>query len=482
MVGLVTLSSGPEFRKGQGLGAAYLGASLVRADFDVEFLEVASGQSPSFQNAPSLIGVSVMFTAQLAGALEVIDELRPLYPEAHITIGGNGCSFIWDKILQSSLSLDSAACFEGDETIVALAKCVAAGAPPSQVAGLYVRTPSGVSFTGYREPPTDLDDLPFPLRDDRFLIDGDRHLAVLTSRGCSAHCTFCQSGNYGNRYHSAARWRARTPANILQELTHLSESYGVNNISFVDDDFLGACSMGEARCDDFTRLLARSRLDVNFSIECRAEEITEQRFQRLADVGLKHVFFGVESAVPAELKLYGKQETTDEFRRAIGLLRSLDMFFTVGFIMFQPNSSPDSLGHNLEFLANTQLLTTGRLTNKLQLYAGGPLTTYYQRHGPSMAESDFVWMYDFADSEVQDIYDRWTALAEVAQPREREIFEQIFQAQTSDRPSKATLDALAKHSGSLADIAMSALRRDKPLDDLLAEAATQFRSPVAQPR
>jgi len=458
---LVSLGAEPEFRQGPGLGIAYLGAALRASHVKVEVSSMEAGGPPDDAN-PFLVGVSVMFSAQLTEALQVVRDLKGRFPKAHLTIGGSGISFLWQELLEIEPNLDSAVCFEGEEIIVDLAKSLEHGASIENVSGIYWRDGMGrVQCNGYRDPPSNLDELPRPLRDSSYLIEGDRHLSLLTSRGCSAHCSFCQSGNYGNRYHGGPKWRARSPKDIIDEMRVLIEEYGVRDFSIVDDDFLGACQAGQERCKEFCEGLRSSGLNVNFSIECRAEEIAEEVFRDLVDVGLSHVFFGVESACDQELRLYGKRQTTDRCLEAMEVLRNLDIFFTVGFIMFQPSSSLQSVKTNLEFLRSQRLLTSGRLTNRLKLYQGGPLTSYFKRRGTRLRFSQFQYDYEFEEPLVRGVYEGFEKLAQSAARYESAIFRSIFSAQTRNDDWKAPMERLQIVSDILGDAAA------KILDDRL---------------
>ena len=96
---------------------------------------------------------------------------------------------------------------EADCTVAELWACLATGRPVPPLPGLCSRAGGQVVSGGPRPPVENLDRLPFPYRGRAAGAYRDGHATVSTSRGCAAHCTFCQSGNYGNRYHKLPRWR-----------------------------------------------------------------------------------------------------------------------------------------------------------------------------------------------------------------------------------------------------------------------------------
>ncbi len=70
-------------------------------------------------------------------------------------------------------------------------------------------------------------------------------ITVLTSRGCPYKCSFCFKGIVGRTY------RQRSPENIVAELRHLIDKYGVRNFYFMDDLFTINVKRLEAILDYF---------------------------------------------------------------------------------------------------------------------------------------------------------------------------------------------------------------------------------------
>jgi anaerobic magnesium-protoporphyrin IX monomethyl ester cyclase len=59
----------------------------------------------------------------------------------------------------------------------------------------------------------------------------DSVLAIVsTSRGCSQKCSFCSQQLFWQR-----RWRGRSAENVVAELEHLRDAYGVNVVMFADE-------------------------------------------------------------------------------------------------------------------------------------------------------------------------------------------------------------------------------------------------------
>jgi anaerobic magnesium-protoporphyrin IX monomethyl ester cyclase len=59
---------------------------------------------------------------------------------------------------------------------------------------------------------------------------GHRVMQILTSRGCPVGCTFCASTNFAKSY------RARSAANVVEEIEFYKERYQIDEVQFADDN------------------------------------------------------------------------------------------------------------------------------------------------------------------------------------------------------------------------------------------------------
>jgi anaerobic magnesium-protoporphyrin IX monomethyl ester cyclase len=398
-----------EYRSGESLGLKYLASTLRQAGYSTEIFELAGNDGSTelwlsrVENEEfDLIGFGVLFTKGLDETLRLATETRHRAPRAHITIGGQGTSFVWADILEACAAIDSAVCFEGDLTIVYLAWAVEMSSGLDSVSGLYHRVDGKTSFTGFRAPVEALDAIPFPVRDRSSKVLGDPHFTMLTSRGCQAHCTFCSSGNFGNRYHDNSRWRARSAANIVAEINELVERHGAQAISFVDDDFLGACEKGPPRAREFISLLARQPYSIKWSIECRVAEVERGLFRDMSHAGLEHVFIGIDAGNEEDLKIFGKGFDLSTSANAVAILRELGLSFRVGFIMFHPESDFRRIRTNLLFLRKNGLGSVLNIINKLEIYVGSPLATYFVRKGLAWRDG-FAYDWRYGDSRLNTL-------------------------------------------------------------------------------
>jgi radical SAM superfamily enzyme YgiQ (UPF0313 family) len=300
------------------LGLCHVAASLRQAGHDVAILDArAEGVGwdrlgDRFAHARAdAIGV----TAQSPIRDLAARACALARPHARwLLLGGPHPSAVGAAVFGEIPGLDLAVEGEGEQSAPAALAWLASGAAADPPAG--VRAP-GRPFRP-RLPPEHLDDLPPPARDllprhgYHHLLATDRAWATLVgSRGCPHACTFCDHSVAGRR------WRARSAASLVAELTALRAA-GVRHVHFYDDGF----------CHDRDRVLeicARLRaldLGLTWNCEARVDSVDAGLLRAMAGAGCQLVAFGVESASDATLDRLGKGFCIADTERAFAGARA----------------------------------------------------------------------------------------------------------------------------------------------------------------
>lgn len=426
------------YRVGENLGIKYISAMLQSKGYDVDIFDLSLDQigidgicGQTYRRRYDLVGVGIPFTTAVSKAMDVVKEIRERCDVGHLTIGGQGISFIWQDILKNESGVDSCVVFEGEYTVLEIVRNLESDNSLKKIRGIYLRDDNQVIFTGYREPTVNLDALGFPTRKQHSTVMSQPHFLLLTSRGCSMNCTFCISGNYGNRYHAQSKWRYRTPENVVSEMCELREKYGANVFSFIDDAFLGGnLSAGKDRARYLARILRSDFPDARWSIECRADEVDRDLFFELYAGGLRHVFVGIDSGNEKDLQLYGKQISLRQIEEAIQVVNGLRLSSEFGFIMFHPMTTFENIEQNLDFLKNHGIASAAILTNKLELYPGSGLLRKFTRDG-FVKRKNYLFTYTFADESISLLYKIVSTCLPLFKSIEIKLAMSIFKLQTS---------------------------------------------------
>jgi len=183
----------------------------------------------------------------------------------------------------------------------------------------------------------DLDSLPFPRWDlvtERRMSYGSHWFTrpvgggfpLLASRGCPEFCTYCP-------HRILAGYRARSIANILDEMERLCEQYRRPYVIFRDPLFTEQRERMLELCDGIN---ARG-LELTFEAETRLDRLDAELLDKLHAAGFRAMSFGVESLSPATLKKSGRRPIPEahqrevlEHCRTLGIVTAA--FYVLGFL------------------------------------------------------------------------------------------------------------------------------------------------------
>jgi radical SAM superfamily enzyme YgiQ (UPF0313 family) len=453
-----------EYLAAESLGLRTVAAVLRQIGVQVDVFDECPVPPPEavrlLARTATLIGVGVLFTRQTPDAIQLARCLHQDAPEPYYVIGGQGLQFLWEEVMRDCPEFDSACMYEGDEAIAELWARLLIGQHDQGIQGLYTRQDERIVTKGPRPPIVNLDRLPYAYRNSIAGAYRGGHATMSTSRGCAAHCTFCQSGNYANRYHKLPKWRRRSASSIIDEITYLHDTFSIDAISIVDDDFLGGAGQGRERAVEFADRLKRLPFRITYSIECRVDEVDHSLLKLLRDTGLRHVLIGIESATDTDVKLFAKKTTNQQVETVLELLRDLNIDFSIGFIMFQPTSTVTGVAENLNFLARNRIATYRRLVNRLELYPGAPLIQYYERRGVAFYVERYRIYYDFMDPLVSSLHSAMRRLLAPFQDVEVLCEEAKFRAARGhDDGSYRRLALLRSYSDEIATCLVEAAQR-----------------------
>lgn len=370
------------------LGMGYLGSMLRQHGRTVEMTEVREGpQRIAARLAgaqPLVVGFSLIFQFFLPQFRRVARELRRVGVTSHFTIGGHDPSLCHDEVLAQFPELDSVALFEGEFTLVDLVDRLAAGEDWQQVPGLAYMRDGKVMVSDARALAHDLDSLPFPYRPyEPEKIVGFPYVPLLASRGCARRCSFCSIHTF---YRTAPGKvvRVRRPGKVVEEMLYLHRDHGARLFLFQDDDFPLWGRAGRKWVDELADRLHETGLAERtiWKISCRAEYVEPDLFAKLRDAGLFLVYMGIESGVESGLRVLHKQMTVEQNLAAVRTLKAIGIWFSYGFMLFDPSSTFASVRANIGFLR--QIVGDGSnaaLFCRMLPYGGTPIRDQLQIEG-----------------------------------------------------------------------------------------------------
>jgi anaerobic magnesium-protoporphyrin IX monomethyl ester cyclase len=165
------------------------------------------------------------------------------------------------------------------------------------------------------------------------LVDMDRYRAMwlkthgyfslnmAASRGCPFRCAWCAKPIWGNQY------LQRNATEVAAEMVHLKRSFNPDHIWFADDIF-------GFRVDwvaEFAASVRAADAQIPFTIQTRADLVSERMAEALRHAGCREAWIGAESGSQRVLDAMNKGTTVDEIRIARDRLRAAGI--RVGFFI-----------------------------------------------------------------------------------------------------------------------------------------------------
>ncbi|MFA4992280.1 MAG: radical SAM protein, partial [Candidatus Omnitrophota bacterium] len=207
------------------------------------------------------------------------------------------------------------------------------------------------------------------------------YAVIMTTRGCPSQCTFCDRKVFGERC------RARSVANVFQEIEEVVSKYGVREIRFFDDTFTLNKKRVHEICDEFKK----RKLRLSWSCLTKAACVDEELLKHMRQAGCWQVLYGFESGDDRMLKLLKKGNTVEINKRAICLTKKAGLEVRGDFIVGTPGETWESLERTVRFAIDMNLDYAH--FNKFTPFPGTELYRVLTREG---------YKFDFSKSTILD--------------------------------------------------------------------------------
>ena len=222
------------FEDQDNLGLRYLSSRLKQAGHAVRLVGVSNGPEPVLEEIrkldPHLVGFSLIFQYLVPQFASLMSSLRSAGVTAHFTIGGHYASFEPQILFEAIPHLDSIVRWEGENTLLELAERIVGDRNWRETLGIALKGPREVEFTAPRPALRNLDELPWPDRDDiNYRAQHVPTASVIGGRGCPWRCSFCSIITFYEGNGTKGR-RRRDPIRVVDEIEYLHRERGVRVI------------------------------------------------------------------------------------------------------------------------------------------------------------------------------------------------------------------------------------------------------------
>lgn len=257
----------------------------------------------------------------------------------HLTCGGHVPTFCHEELMDDVPEIDSVVRHDGELTLLEMLACLEKGKPVVDLPGLVWRDADGTVQQGpIRAAVADLDAIAWPARSERnYSVAGIAVDFVITARGCVGECNYCSIAAYTTE--QKKRYRLRRPGAVADEIAALYHERG-SRVFFVQDDLFVLPKEDRAveRIEQLSsELRRRSVTDAVFWVKGRPESITPRVCTALKQMGVIHLFLGVESAAPERLEYLGRTHLPEDNVRALRNCAAAGIVPSFNFMLFDPD-------------------------------------------------------------------------------------------------------------------------------------------------
>ncbi len=356
------------------LGLAYL-ASVLERDYQVQIIDsVVEGYETEVKIGPNLIryglpfeeieakirafepdvvGVSNIFSSGFREALQVSSLVKKVTPEIITVMGGPHPSAMPEEVLEHH-EIDFVVLGEGEYGFRELLRGIEKG-EISKIDGIAFQRngkPHVIPKTKFID---DLDELPFPARHllpmEKYFEIGQAFILtrrkpftpLITSRGCTASCTFCPvHATWGKR------WRARSAENVLEEIEYLVGTYGIKEIHFDDDNLV----LNKKRAQRIFQGMIDRGLDVLWTVPpgLALWAVDEDLLSLMRESGCYKLYIAVESGDEHILHdVIQKPLDLRKVKPLVKTMKNLGMEVESFFVVGMPGETRESLRRTFEY-------------------------------------------------------------------------------------------------------------------------------------
>jgi anaerobic magnesium-protoporphyrin IX monomethyl ester cyclase len=340
------------------LGLALIAAILEKADYSVTLLDanalgILPEDIPGLVADADVIGLTAM-TPTISTALRIADHIKISKPDTKIIMGGAHATMLTGETMASSAAVDIIVRGEGDESVIEVLKALEENQPLENITGISYRQEGTIKHSPERTPSVDIDSLPFPAYHLLPLKSYRPHpphgmympfAAVVTSRGCPYRCAYCSKPVFGSKF------RAQSPARVIDELAYLKDRFGIREVAFYDDSF----TVDKKRVHAIADRIISSGLKIAWTCETRVNLVDKELLHHMQMAGCYAVAYGIESASPEIIKVLNKDTTIEQVEAAVRASREVGLQVIGYFMIGSPGETPETIRQTIDFARNLKV-------------------------------------------------------------------------------------------------------------------------------
>lgn len=382
------------------LGMAYLAAIIRKNGYDVgiidsyamnydknELLEKIS------QEAPDVLMFGAV-TATFRTVIEWLKIIKQHFPDVPTILGGLHTDLYPREILTHKV-IDYIIIGEAWSTLPELMDSLKNKKDPSTIKGIGFRNGEGIIITPPRERLKSWSNIPFPARD---LLPNFKYnstiskrkpvTSIITAQGCPFKCTYCAADRFVI---------FRDAMDVVNEIEECVDKHGIKEILFYDETFTVNQARAMRICEEVIKRNLNKKLV--FSIRTRADCMTKELIDKLAEAGCIRINFGIETADEEALKKMKRHLPKEKIRQAVKWAQDAGIEVLGYFMIGNPGETVDTIKNTINFAKELEL--DYALFSKLVLRSNTELFNEVKKEKDTDYWKNYTLGEDMDESEVR---------------------------------------------------------------------------------
>lgn len=301
-------------------------------------------------HTPQLIVVETS-TPSFYNDINIIRVIHEKLPNCKIALCGPHVSVFFEQILKEYDFIDYILIGEYEFILLDLVNHLENQSDLKSISGLVYKKNSQIIVNRLRQTISDLDDLPWPEREDIPIYkynDGfcglpQPNVQMWAGRGCPFSCIFCLWPQAMYREH---KYRKRNPISVIDEMEYLLKNFNFKAVYFDDDVFNVDKKYVLCICDE----IKKRKLKIPWAIMARADLMDEDILNNLAEAGLYAVKYGIESADENILAVCKKNMNLNKVATMIGVTQELHIKVHLTFCLGLPGETRETVQKTINFI------------------------------------------------------------------------------------------------------------------------------------
>lgn len=290
---------------------------------------------------PDIIGF-MMTTYMFPETLEWIRFLKK-HLRVPVLIGGYNLR-VYPRESVSHPEIDFGCVKQAINTIPQLFRELETGRNFKEVIGLIYKNDGKIIVNPPDKEPVDFNSFPFPARHllpnelyAEFPTQRKNFTVMVTSLGCSYHCSFCEAGQ--------TPYSPRDAKLVVDEMEDCYSRFGIREIDIFDYEFTAIRERVEQICEG----IIRRGLNIDWACRSRIDSVDEVLLEKMRHAGCKRIYFGIESGSQEILNRINKGITLKQIEDTVVLTRSKNIQTLGFFLIGAPGDNYATVGKTLKF-------------------------------------------------------------------------------------------------------------------------------------